>query len=129
LKVNADSIGTSQQKATYFTNLLKSNCKVTGQPDWGSATIFLSGAQIPDKQDMLAYLLSFKDEFHFHEEVAERIVFDLVTIYDADEVVVILNYTRRGGIDINPIRIYSKHDLAQWSEWLAAFEWKRHIRQ
>jgi len=86
------------------THLLRSNCKVTFQPDWGSAFIYMKGKNKPSKESLLKYLVSFRNENHFHEEVCEMIYKRLWDSFQPDELAVTCIYTRRGGIDITPIR-------------------------
>jgi 7-cyano-7-deazaguanine reductase len=91
------------------SSLLKSNCLVTGQPDWGSIQIRYSGAQI-DQGGLLRYLVSFRNHNEFHEQCVERIFMDLWTRCRPVKLVVYARYTRRGGLDINPFR--TSHPLA-----------------
>lgn len=86
------------------THLLRSNCKVTFQPDWGSAFIYLKGKKIPDKAGLIKYLVSIRNENHFHEEICEMIYKRLWDQFSPDELMVSCIYTRRGGIDICPVR-------------------------
>ena len=85
------------------SNLLKSNCLVTGQPDWGSIRIAYSGPQI-DQQGLLQYLVSFRNHNEFHEQCVERIFMDVWTRCKPVKLSVYARYTRRGGLDINPFR-------------------------
>jgi 7-cyano-7-deazaguanine reductase len=85
------------------SNLLKSNCLVTGQPDWGSVQIRYSGPQI-DQGGLLRYLVSFRNHNEFHEQCAERIFMDLWKRCKPVKLAVYARYTRRGGIDIYPWR-------------------------
>ncbi|MGA8785879.1 MAG: NADPH-dependent 7-cyano-7-deazaguanine reductase QueF [Polaromonas sp.] len=85
------------------SNLLKSNCLVTGQPDWGSVRISYSGPQI-DQEGLLQYLVSFRNHNEFHEQCVERIFMDLWTRCKPARLTVFARYTRRGGLDINPFR-------------------------
>ena len=85
------------------SNLLKSNCPVTGQPDWGSVQISYSGAAI-DQQGLLRYLVSFRNHNAFHEQCVERIFMDLWVRCKPHKLAVYARYTRRGGLDINPFR-------------------------
>ena len=85
------------------SNLLKSNCLVTGQPDWGSVQISYSGAQI-DHEGLLQYLVSFRNHNEFHEQCVERIFCDIWTHCKPQRLAVYARYTRRGGLDINPFR-------------------------
>jgi 7-cyano-7-deazaguanine reductase len=91
------------------SNLLKSNCLVTGQPDWGSVQIRYSGPQI-DQGGLLRYLVSFRNHNEFHEQCVERIFMDLWTRCKPVKLVVYARYTRRGGLDINPFR--TSHPVA-----------------
>ncbi|WP_291854862.1 NADPH-dependent 7-cyano-7-deazaguanine reductase QueF [Marinilabilia sp.] len=95
---------TSENKIKAGTHLLRSNCKVTFQPDWGSAFIHLKGTQIPEKAGLLKYLVSIRNENHFHEEICEMIYKRLWDQFSPDELMVSCIYTRRGGIDICPVR-------------------------
>ncbi|PVY65949.1 7-cyano-7-deazaguanine reductase [Paracidovorax citrulli] len=88
---------------TLTSHLLKSNCLVTGQPDWGSVRIEYSGAQI-DQSGLLRYLVSFRNHNEFHEQCVERIFMDLWTRCRPIKLSVYARYTRRGGLDINPLR-------------------------
>ena len=85
------------------SNLLKSNCLVTGQPDWGSVQISYSGPQI-NQEGLLQYLVSFRNHNEFHEQCVERIFMDLWTRCQPVKLEVYARYTRRGGLDINPWR-------------------------
>jgi 7-cyano-7-deazaguanine reductase len=85
------------------SNLLKSNCLVTGQPDWGSVQISYTGAQIV-QEGLLQYLVSFRNHNEFHEQCVERIFMDIWTRCKPSKLTVYARYTRRGGLDINPFR-------------------------
>ena len=85
------------------SNLLKSNCLVTGQPDWGSVRIAYSGPQI-DQGGLLRYLVSFRNHNEFHEQCVERIFVDIRARCRPVRLSVYARYTRRGGLDINPYR-------------------------
>ena len=85
------------------SNLLKSNCLVTGQPDWGSVQIHYSGPQI-DQGGLLRYIVSFRNHNEFHEQCVERIFMDIWTRCKPVKLAVYARYTRRGGLDINPFR-------------------------
>ncbi len=85
------------------SHLLKSNCPVTGQPDWASVAVRYRGAPI-DHAALLRYLVSFRHHDEFHEQCVERIVVDLLARCAPRELVVQARYTRRGGLDINPWR-------------------------
>ena len=85
------------------SNLLKSNCLVTGQPDWGSVQIRYSGPQI-EQGGLLRYLVSFRNHNEFHEQCVERIFMDIRQRCRPVKLAVYARYTRRGGLDINPFR-------------------------
>lgn len=88
---------------TLTSGLLKSNCLVTGQPDWGSVQISYSGPQI-DQAGLLQYLVSFRQHNEFHEQCVERIYMDVMRRCKPTKLTVYARYTRRGGLDINPWR-------------------------
>ncbi|GAB2537897.1 NADPH-dependent 7-cyano-7-deazaguanine reductase QueF [Rhodanobacter koreensis] len=88
---------------TLVSHLLRSNCPVTGQPDWGSVQIAYRGAPI-DHAGLLRYLVSFRDHNEFHEQCVERIFVDLMQRCAPQQLSVYARYTRRGGLDINPFR-------------------------
>lgn len=97
----------AQQEApveeTLFSNLLKSNCPVTGQPDWGSVQIHYVGRQI-DHAGLLRYIISYRNHTGFHEQCVERIFVDILRECRPVKLAVYARYTRRGGLDINPFR-------------------------
>lgn len=88
---------------TLYSNLLKSNCLVTGQPDWGTVSIAYEGRRI-DRASLLQYVVSFRDHEEFHEQCVERIFTDIRDRCAPARLTVSARYTRRGGLDINPIR-------------------------
>ena len=88
---------------TLASNLLKSNCLVTGQPDWGSVQITYTGPQI-NQEGLLQYLVSYRNHNEFHEQCVERIFMDVWTRCKPIKLSVYARYTRRGGLDINPFR-------------------------
>ncbi|MGE5622391.1 MAG: NADPH-dependent 7-cyano-7-deazaguanine reductase QueF [Bacillota bacterium] len=88
---------------TLVSHLLKSNCLVTGQPDWGSVQIRYVGAQI-DQAGLLQYLIGFRNHNEFHEQCVERIFMDILCQCRPQKLAVYARYTRRGGLDINPWR-------------------------
>ena len=85
------------------SNLLKSNCLITNQPDWGSVEIHYHGPRI-DPEALLRYLISFRQHNEFHEQCVERIFMDLSRHCHCEKLSVYARYTRRGGLDINPFR-------------------------
>lgn len=88
---------------TLYSNLLKSNCLVTSQPDWGSVCIRYQGAKI-NHEALLRYIISFRRHNEFHEQCVERIFMDIQRYCKPDNLTVEARYTRRGGLDINPFR-------------------------
>ena len=96
---------TSSELVTESLNshLLKSNCLITGQPDWGSIEISYTGGKII-RQTLLQYLISFRQHNEFHEQCVERIWVDIMKYCQPDKLSVYARYTRRGGLDINPFR-------------------------
>lgn len=109
LEVNSASAGTLRVQ----TNLLRSNCRITSQPDWGDAFIHIRGMQIPTAESLLQYIVSFRKEDHFHEEVCEMIYKRLYDKFQPEELMVTCVYTRRGGIDICPARATHEHLLSE----------------
>lgn len=91
------------REQTLVSHLLRSNCPVTGQPDWGSVQIAYRGAPI-DPAGLLRYLVSFRTHNDFHEQCVERIFVDLMARCAPEQLGVYARYTRRGGLDINPFR-------------------------
>ena len=88
----------------WHSSLLKSNCRVTSQPDWGDVYIMCRGQHQVTAESLLRYIISFRDECHFHEEICETIYKRLLDALHPEELVVTCLYARRGGIDINPVR-------------------------
>jgi 7-cyano-7-deazaguanine reductase len=103
--VNPGFLKTSQKQVeeTLCSDLLKSNCLVTNQPDWGSIQIHYKGPKI-DREGLLKYLVSFRNHNEFHEQCIERIFVDILKFCKPQELTVYGRYTRRGGLDINPCR-------------------------
>lgn len=91
----------------FHTNLFRSLCPVTGQPDYASVEINYTGDRF-DKASLLAYLVSFRRHQGFHEQCVERIFTDIKTKLKPDELTVTACFTRRGGIDISPVRSNAK---------------------
>ncbi len=94
----------------FSSRLLKSNCLVTGQPDWGSVQIAYTGPAI-DQEGLLRYLISFRQHQEFHEHCVERIFCDILAHCKPSKLSVYARYTRRGGLDINPFRTNSPQAL------------------
>lgn len=93
------------QPYTFYSNLLRSNCPVTNQPDWGTLAVSITSDKAVDAASMLRYVLSFRQHNGFHEQCVEQIFADLSKHYEPSELMVRAWYTRRGGIDINPCRV------------------------
>ncbi|MPX23128.1 NADPH-dependent 7-cyano-7-deazaguanine reductase QueF [Moraxella catarrhalis] len=89
----------------FHTNLLRSNCPVTSQPDWGTLSVSITTNKALDYQKILRYVLTFRQHNGFHEQCVERIFADLLVNFEPSSLMVQANYTRRGGIDINPVRV------------------------
>jgi 7-cyano-7-deazaguanine reductase len=106
---------------TLYSNLLKANCLVTGQPDWGSIQISYKGLKI-DHSSILKYLISFRNQNEFAEPAAERIFTDIIKICAPSELTIYIRFTRRGGIDINPIRSTKIINIDEVDN-------RRHVRQ
>ena len=94
---------------------LRSNCRVTNQPDWGDIFIKIIGDQVPTKLSLLKFIISMRQENHFHEEICEHVFKTLSDLLPNSKILVACLYTRRGGIDINPIRISDKSLLDEAS--------------
>jgi len=86
-----------------YSDLLRSNCPVTGQPDWGSVYIRYRGAKI-NRESLLRYVVSFRQCQDFHENCVERMFIDILEACKCLSLSVYARYTRRGGLDINPYR-------------------------
>jgi len=86
------------------SNLLRSNCRVTNQPDWGDVFIYIQGESVPSPESLAKYIVSHRTVSHFHEEICEMIYAHLTERFKPEQLMVSCLYTRRGGIDINPIR-------------------------
>ncbi len=100
--------GSKPQK--FMTDILRSNCRVTHQPDWGTLCISMTPGEsnlMLDEDSLFKYVSSFRGENHFHEEVVEMIYARLLEKYKPSELMVTAIYTRRGGIDICPGRATS----------------------
>ena len=91
-------------RQVYYSHLLRSNCPVTNQPDWGTVLIDITAAKI-DEAGLLGYILSYREHNGFHEQCVEQIFADLTRIFEPTQLLCRAWYTRRGGIDINPCRV------------------------
>lgn len=86
------------------SHLLRSNCRVTHQPDWGTVFVKMGAGRAPRREDLLRYVVSLRGENHFHEEICELVFTRLMERFAPKDLMVACMYTRRGGIDINPVR-------------------------
>jgi 7-cyano-7-deazaguanine reductase len=98
-------ISTVSGDIKWGTHLLRSNCKITHQPDWGSLFIEMNGEKLPTPESFLKYIVSLRNENHFHEEICEMVFKRIADKFHPEILMVTCLYTRRGGIDINPIRV------------------------
>ena len=103
-KLSSKKLSTEEEYQLY-SNLLRSNCPVTNQPDWGTLLIEISTSHAIDEAKLLSYILSFRQHNGFHEQCVEQIFADLSQRYLPSKLMVRAWYTRRGGIDINPCRV------------------------
>lgn len=97
------SIPGSEVEQTLYSNLLKTNCPVTGQPDWASVFVKYRGNAI-DQESLLRYIISFREHQDFHEHCIETMFQDIWQQCKPQALLVYARYTRRGGLDINPLR-------------------------
>jgi 7-cyano-7-deazaguanine reductase len=96
-------IDTRVVEETLCSHLLRSCCPVTGQPDWASVVIHYRGQPI-DRYGLLRYIIGFRQQHEFHEQCVERLFCDLLARVKPEQLTVMARYTRRGGLDINPMR-------------------------
>jgi 7-cyano-7-deazaguanine reductase len=91
-----------------MSTLLRSNCKITKQPDSGDIFIYYKGSKAVTEKSLLEWIVSFRNECHFHEEICEAAYKRLWDLLEPDELLVTCFYARRGGWDIVPTRASSK---------------------
>ena len=115
-------------KMKVMSSLLKSNCRVTSQPDWGDVFISMEGPWLPDQLELLKYIVSFRDECHFHEEICETMFKRLLDKFEPRGLMVACQYARRGGWDINPIRTTHEHYIDEYY-WDETIPWIKTLRQ
>jgi 7-cyano-7-deazaguanine reductase len=106
------SIGRYEKWRSYS---LRSNCRVTNQPDWGDVYVHIKGERAVTPESLLKYIVSMRKENHFHEEIAECIYKRLFDLLQPEELFVACLYTRRGGIDINPVRASDNRVLYKYA--------------
>ncbi|WP_299310719.1 NADPH-dependent 7-cyano-7-deazaguanine reductase QueF [uncultured Halomonas sp.] len=97
------TVGEEIVEETLYSHLLKSNCPVTGQPDWGSVLIRYRGPRL-DREGLLRYLIGYRQHQDFHEHCVEHIFMDLLERARPERLLVLARYVRRGGLDISPWR-------------------------
>lgn len=102
------------------SNSLRSNCRVTNQPDWGDVYVHIKGDKAITPESLLQYIVSMRKENHFHEEICECIYKRLWDLLQPEELLVACLYTRRGGIDINPVRASDWDVMYQYSNIINA---------
>ena len=98
-----DSVSDEIVEEHLVSHLLKSNCLITNQPDWGTLQIHYVGKKI-NREKLLRYIVSFRQHNEFHEQCVERIFCDLMHYAKPEKLTIYARYTRRGGLDINPFR-------------------------
>lgn len=118
IKLLATSQIQEAKQETLYSQLLKSNCPVTGQPDWATLVVKYQANKVLDHASLLRYLISFRQHADFHEQCVERIFLDLNKVLEPTQLLVYARYVRRGGLDINPYRslvkmAYENHRLAR----------------
>ena len=99
-----DSENNEQVEVQLYSHLLRSNCPVTGQPDWGTVFIRYQGKK-PCYRSLLAYIISYRQHNGFHEQCVEQMYADIWQNLQPEKLMVYAAYTRRGGLDINPCRV------------------------
>jgi len=103
--------GISNNQEYYFcSHLLRSNCPLTNQPDWGSIYLYYQAdKKTIQPESLLKYIVSYRLHNEYHEECCERILYDVLNVLSPRKLALICKYTRRGGIDINPLRLYPRY--------------------
>ena len=99
--------GEDGDEVYFHTDLLRSNCRVTNQPDWGDIYVYMKGEETVTAESFAKYVVSHRKVSHFHEEICEMVYKHLMDRFNPEELLVCCLYTRRGGIDINPVRATS----------------------
>lgn len=103
-----------QGQSTWYSHLLKSNCPVTGQPDWGSVSIEVRG-RLPTPESLLAMIVSYREHQDFHEHCVESLFTELWQALEPEYLCVFARYVRRGGLDINPWRCSDINEVSTWT--------------
>ncbi|WP_286237460.1 NADPH-dependent 7-cyano-7-deazaguanine reductase QueF [Neptuniibacter halophilus] len=102
--------GEDKVEEVLYSHLLKSNCPVTGQPDWATLGICYSGIEI-EREGLLKYIISYREHGDFHEQCVEKIFMDIWQRCQPESLSVYARYVRRGGLDINPFRSSDSEDI------------------
>ncbi|NDB57755.1 hypothetical protein EB001_04855 [bacterium] len=102
----------------WHSSVLRSNCRVTNQPDWGDVYIVVNSEKTVTPESLLQYIVSMRKENHFHEEITECIYKRLWDLLQPKELLVACLYTRRGGIDINPVRASHQGTVDKFAHYL-----------
>ena len=105
--------GTARVSEAWHTDLFRSLCPITGQPDWASVLVQYSGAPV-EPRGLLKYLVSFRRHAAFHEDTVERIFVDIMQRCRPAELTVYGRFLRRGGVDINPFRSTVEGRAPEW---------------
>lgn len=106
-------LGAAFRSESFSTHLLRSNCPITRQPDWGSLFIDYQAERTVRSGDLLAYLLSLRTQAHFHEQICQQVFCVLAEALNPRSLCVAALYLRRGGIDINPVRALTPKALPE----------------
>lgn len=107
LKTDGEVLFEELTEEVLYTNLFRSNCPITNQPDWATVTICYRGRKMPGEA-LLKYLVSYRQHNDYHENCVERIFCDLMAAFKPQALTVEANFLRRGGLDINPVRTTEK---------------------
>lgn len=102
---------TIEDEQLLYTDAFRSRCPVTGQPDWASIYFSIDGKFGVEPKSLLSHIISFRDHQAFHEQCIEELLCDLVALAPRSSISIFARFTRRGGIDINPYRFYSKESV------------------
>ena len=103
-QLEVDKNNGEDNEIMWQSDLLRSNCRVTNQPDWGDVFIRMKGDKLPTPESLARYIVSHRQVSHFHEEICEMMYTHIMEAFEPEELMVSCLYTRRGGIDINPVR-------------------------
>jgi 7-cyano-7-deazaguanine reductase len=129
-KSDHTQLQTSGKKGSLKVSIdfLRSNCRVTNQPDFGDMLIYMKGDQLPELQSLAKYVVSHRQVNHFHEEIAEMTYVHLMEKFNPKELMVTCLYSRRGGIEINPTRASDPKLIPSWL-YLKDTRFKKTLKQ